>query len=73
LNSTLPAGSGALLWRKPEKREESAQVEVIGSTKVSRVQGSRTLPPFVLSRDVARGALYSLQASLDYALMLAVM
>ncbi|KAH9996563.1 hypothetical protein BJV77DRAFT_987657 [Russula vinacea] len=73
LNATLPAGDGASLWRKKEKRDESAQVEVIGSTKVSHVQGSRTLPPFVLSRDAARGALYSLQASLDYALMLAVM
>ncbi|KAF8480958.1 copper transporter, partial [Russula ochroleuca] len=73
LNATLPAGGGAFLWRKQEKREESAQVEVIGSSKASRVQGSRTLPPFVLSRDAARGALYSLQASLDYALMLAVM
>ena len=73
LNATLPAGDGASLSRKKEKRDESAQVEVIGSTRVSHVQGRRTLPSFVLSRDAARGALYSLQASLDYALMLAVM
>ncbi|KAI9512652.1 copper transporter [Russula earlei] len=43
-------------------------------TKESRnVRRTRTIPPFVLSRDCARGALYSLQASLSYALMLAVM
>jgi copper transporter 1 len=74
LNDTLPAGGRAFFWKMQEKREESAKVEVIGSTQVSRnAQRSRTLPPFVLSRDAARGALYSLQASLAYALMLAVM
>ncbi|KAF8499180.1 copper transporter [Russula emetica] len=75
LNTTLPAGDRAFFWKKQEKREESAEVEVISSTQVSRnaAQRSRTLPPFVLSRDAARGALYSLQASLSYALMLAVM
>lgn len=74
LNTTLAAGHRAFFRKKQEKREESAEVEVIGSTQVSRnIQRSRTLPPFVLSRDAARGALYSLQASLAYALMLAVM
>jgi len=74
LNTTLPAGDRAFFWKKQEKRKESAEVEVIGGTQVSRnAQRSRTLPPFVLSRDAARGALYSLQASLFYALMLAVM
>jgi Ctr copper transporter family len=34
---------------------------------------TRTIPPFVFSHDAARGALYSLQALLSYALMLAVM
>jgi copper transporter 1 len=68
LNAAIPAGDGAF------QEKESAQVEVIGSTEVSpNAQGIRTLPPFVLYRDAARGALYSLQASLVYALMLAVM
>lgn len=54
-------------------REGSVQVEVIGSTKVScNVQGSRTFLPFVLSYDATRGDLHSPQASLVYALMLAV-
>jgi hypothetical protein len=71
LNTT---GDRAFFWKKHKKREESAEVEVIDSTQVSRnAQRSRTLPSFVLSRDAARGALYSLQASLVYALMLAVM
>ena len=74
MNATLPGGGGTFRWRKQEKTEENTQIEVIGSTKGSRnVQGSRTFPPFVLSRDAARGALYALQASLVYALMLAVM
>ncbi|KAH9964447.1 Ctr copper transporter [Russula dissimulans] len=37
------------------------------------VRKGRTIPPFDLSRDSARGALYSLQALLAYVLMLAVM
>lgn len=37
------------------------------------IQRRRTIPPFVLSHDVVRGALHSLQALLSYALMLAVM
>lgn len=74
MNTTLPTGDRALSWKKQEKRKENAEVEVIGSTQVSHnAQMSRTLSPFVLSRDAARGALYSLQMSLDYALMLAVM
>ena len=74
LNTALPSGNRAFFGKKQEKREESAEVEVIDSTQVSRnAQRSRTLPPFVLTRDAARGALYSLQASLAYALMLAVM
>ncbi len=74
MNPDLPAGNRAFLWRKQEKREENAQVEVIGSTQVSRnVQRNRTLPPFVLARDAGRGALYAVQALLVYALMLAVM
>ncbi len=74
LNTTLPAGNRPFLGRKQDKREESAEVKVNSSTQVSRnVQRRRTLPPFVLSRDSARGALYSLQALLVYALMLAVM
>lgn len=72
MNATL--GDRAFVKKKEEKREEDAEVEVIGSMQVSRsAQRSRTLPPFVLSRDAARGALYSLQALLAYALMLAVM
>jgi hypothetical protein len=74
MNTTLSAKDRAFFWKKQEKRGESAEVEVIGSTQVfHNAQSSRTLPPFVLSRDAARGALYSLQASLVYALMLAVM
>jgi len=63
------SGNRPYLWRIQEKGEGSS-----GSTQVSHnVQRGRTLPPFVLSRDSARGALYSLQALLVYALMLAVM
>ncbi|KAH9176941.1 Ctr copper transporter [Lactarius sanguifluus] len=36
------------------------------------VQRRRTIPPFVFSQGAARGALYSLQALLSFALMLAV-
>ena len=54
--------------------ELNAQVEDIGSRRLSdNVRRSRTIPPFIFSRDIARGALYSLQALLSYALMLAVM
>jgi len=68
-----PSGDG-WPWNKRETIEVNTQIEGIGSTSVSRnVRRSRTIPPFVLSRDVARGALHSLQASLSYALMLAVM
>ena len=74
LNTPLPAEDRTLFRKKQEKGEESLEVEVISSTQVSRnAQRNRTLPPFVLTRDAARGALYSLQASLAYALMLAVM
>ncbi|KAH9979648.1 Ctr copper transporter family-domain-containing protein [Russula compacta] len=72
LNTACPAGDDGLPLRKQEAKEENAQD--IGSEGVSRnVRRSRIIPPFVLSRDAARGALYSLQASLSYVLMLAVM
>ncbi|KAH9043731.1 Ctr copper transporter [Lactarius pseudohatsudake] len=47
----------------------------IGSERGRRLRGryGRTIPPFVFSQDAARGALYSLQALLSFALMLAVM
>lgn len=75
-NTACPAGNDRFPWRKQEAKEENAQVQVedICSAGVSRnVRRSRIIPPFVLSCDAARGALYSLQASLSYALMLAVM
>jgi hypothetical protein len=33
----------------------------------------RSIPPFIPSQDIARGALHAVQAALGYALMLAVM
>ncbi|KAI0296593.1 copper transporter [Russula brevipes] len=72
-NTYPPAENSVSPWKKQEVREQSAQV-VTGMTTVSRnVRRSRTIPPFILSRDAVRGALYALQASLSYALMLAVM
>jgi copper transporter 1 len=54
--------------------EVNTQVKDIGSRRLpGNVRRSRTIQPFVFSRDIARGALYSLQALLSYALMLAVM
>jgi len=75
LNSTCAIGDDGFLSKKQETIEMNTQVEGNGgSTRLSRnVRRIRTIPQFVLSRDVARGALYSLQASLSYALMLAVM
>jgi len=58
--------------RKPVAKEEDICEDDPGSTR-SAIQQRRTIPPFVLSHDAARGALYSLQALLSYALMLAVM
>ena len=58
---------------KPVAKEEDICEDDPGSTGSAIVQQRRTIPPFVLSQDVARGALYSLQALLSYALMLAVM
>jgi hypothetical protein len=73
LNSTCAIGDG-FSSKKQETIEVNTQVAGNGSTRLSRnVRRIRTIPQFVLSRDVARGALYSLQASLSYALMLAVM
>jgi hypothetical protein len=74
LNSTCAIVDDGLSSKKQETIEVNAQVDGNGSTRLSRnVRRIRTIPQFVLSRDVARGALYSLQASLSYALMLAVM
>lgn len=42
-------------------------------TRPATAQGRRTIPPFVFYHDAARGGLYSLQALLSFALMLAVM
>jgi len=66
-------------WRKSAlaletRLDGNAQVDDPSSTKRFRnTRRIRTIPSFVLSRDAARGALYSLQALLSYALMLAVM
>ncbi|EIM92750.1 copper transporter [Stereum hirsutum FP-91666 SS1] len=43
------------------------------STKGNGDRRTRTMPPFIPSIDLTRGALYALQAFLTYALMLAVM
>ncbi|KAI0297534.1 Ctr copper transporter, partial [Multifurca ochricompacta] len=57
-------------------RKQGAEVQVDDSSSARRPNNERrirTVPPFVLSHDAARGALYSLQALLSYALMLSVM
>jgi len=59
--------------RKPVAKEEDICEDDPGLSRSAIVQRRRTIPPFVLSHDAARGALYSLQALLSYALMLAVM
>jgi len=59
--------------RKPAAKEEDVFEDEPGPTRSPIVQQRRTIPPFVFSHDIVRGALYSLQALLSYALMLAVM
>jgi len=58
---------------KPIAKQEDICEDKPGSMRSPVTQRKRTIPPFVFSHDVARGALYSLQALLSYALMLAVM
>ncbi|OJT12575.1 hypothetical protein TRAPUB_10816 [Trametes pubescens] len=73
---------------EPSCHSPSASAEAKGSGSVEELKISelpsqdsttrqrrarRTLPPFILSHDVPRGALYAFQALLTYALMLAVM
>ena len=59
--------------RKPVAKEEDICEGDLHSMRSAIVQKRRTIPPFVLSHDATRGALYSLHALLSYALMLAVM
>lgn len=58
---------------EPVAEDKEISEDERGSTRSPITQRGRTIPPFVLSLDVARGALYSLQALLTYTLMLAVM
>ncbi|KAI9445439.1 Ctr copper transporter [Lactarius indigo] len=58
---------------KPVAKEGDVCEDDLGSTGSPIVQRRRTIPPFIFSHDAARGALYSLQALLSFALMLAVM
>ena len=55
---------------KPVAKED---VICVDDPRSVNVQRRRTVPPFVLSHDAARGAFCSLQALLTYTLMLAVM
>ncbi|KAF8273769.1 Ctr copper transporter [Lactarius quietus] len=77
LERSLFSTRGALeaRWRrrKPAAKEEDVFEDEPGPTRSPIVQQRRTIPPFVFSHDIVRGALYSLQALLSYALMLAVM
>ncbi|KAI9512651.1 Ctr copper transporter family-domain-containing protein [Russula earlei] len=65
----MDAGWRSALTLQPKHRTQSS---AIASTNEFR-DVRRTIPPFVLSRDSARGALCSLHALVTYALMLAVM
>ncbi|KAI0271512.1 Ctr copper transporter [Gloeopeniophorella convolvens] len=56
---------------EPKDIHQVEELRSIEQLKSARRQ--RTIPPFSFSYDVSRGALYSLQALLGYALMLAVM
>ena len=51
--------------------ERKVAVSSAGLTRQART--TRTIPPFIASHDIPRGALYAFQALLMYALMLAVM
>jgi len=73
MNAVWAVGREIVPSRKPVAKEEDICEDDPGSTRSAIVQRRRTIPPFVLSHDAARGALYSLQALLSYALMLAVM
>jgi copper transporter 1 len=73
LNAVPTVERDTFLSRKQIAKEEVICEDEPGSTRSPIIQRRRTIPPFVLSHDVARGALYSLQALLYYALMLAVM
>jgi len=59
--------------KQPVAKEEDICECDPDSMRPAIVQQRRTIPPFVLSNDATRGALYSLHALLSYALMLAVM
>ncbi|KAI0048432.1 copper transporter [Auriscalpium vulgare] len=61
------------------KEAKRSEIEVIAlevpkgvNVKIGR-RSARVVAPFILSHDVTRGALYSLQSLLGYTLMLAVM
>ena len=73
LNAVPTVDRDIRLSRKQTLKEEVACEDEAGSMRSPIIQRRRTTPPFVLSHDVVRGALYSLQALLFYALMLAVM
>ncbi|KAH8998729.1 Ctr copper transporter [Lactarius hatsudake] len=70
LNAGRTLERDILSSRKSVAKEGDVCEDDMGSPIVQR---RRTIPPFVFSRDAARGALYSLQALLSFALMLAVM
>ncbi|KAH9890910.1 Ctr copper transporter [Cubamyces lactineus] len=52
---------------------EEMNVRAPVADKPRQARGPRTIPPFIASHDIPRGALYAFQALLMYALMLAVM
>lgn len=74
VNTTRPVQSDTPPVKEQVTIEVNTQIEDNGSRRLPcNFRRGRTIPPFVFSRDIARGALYSLQALLSYALMLAVM
>ncbi|KAF5329720.1 hypothetical protein D9619_009488 [Psilocybe cf. subviscida] len=56
--------------RRANKGDDEKQKPAGGMRDVLAL---RTVPPFIPSQDIARGALHAVQAALGYALMLAVM
>ena len=67
-HSSLPA-----IQDKKAASVEETKVGASPADKPRQVRSPRTIPPFIASHDIPRGALYAFQALLMYALMLAVM
>lgn len=69
----IPSSPPSLKGQPPDEVEEVNTGVLTSQGPVRSQRLPRTVPPFIASHDVPRGALFALQSLLFYILMLAVM